>query len=227
MTLEERLTAEGVKTIEELEAKIKAAAAAEVKAAALAEEAKLRKQITDLEAIKASQGGEIGELRKNAEALAEAQRKLAEFEQSKQTENGQVKVGPVVKTEADWKQANTEREKAFKDEDWDKVDAALKNAPAEAKALIMTEEGRAAFYNRVLGSSTQPVQETLRRPMQKEKLSVAEQLDAYFNKGKQAPRVPVRQPSGIVPSSPNPNRNQTAEPVVGASIADRLAAIQK
>ena len=74
MTLEERLTEAGVKTLAELEAKIKADAAAEVKATALAEEAKLRKQITDLETIKASQGGEIGELRKNKEALAEAER---------------------------------------------------------------------------------------------------------------------------------------------------------
>ena len=98
MTLEERLAAAGVKTLEELEAKIKADAAAEVKAAAIAEEAKLRKQITDLESIKASQGGEIGELRKNKEALEEAQRKLAEFEQSKKTDNGQSKV-PLRRTE--------------------------------------------------------------------------------------------------------------------------------
>lgn len=225
MTLEERLAAAGVTTLEELEAKIKADAAAAVRAEAQSEEAKLRKQITDLEAIKASQGGEIGELRKNKEALEEAQRKLAEFE-SKKTGNEPTKVAPVEKTEADWKQANSEREKAFTDADWDKVDAALKDAPAEAKALIMTEAGRAAFYDRILGSSQKAVQETLRRPVQKEKLSVAEQLDAYLNKGKQPVRVPARQPSGIVASRPNPNQNIPVEPVAGASIAMRLAAIQ-
>lgn len=226
MTLEERLEQAGVTTLEELEAKIKADAAAEVKAKAAAEEAALRKQISDLEAIKASQGGEIGELRKNKEALEEAQRKLAEFEQSKKTDDDPPKAAPVEKTEADWKQANSEREKAFTDADWDKVDAELKAAPSEAKALIMTEAGRAAFYDRVLGSGSKEVQETLRRPVQKEKLSVAEQLDAYLNKGKQTQRVPARQPSGIVASKPNPNQNIPVEPVANASISARLAAIQ-
>ncbi len=225
MTLEERLTQAGVTSLAELEAKIKADAAAEVKAATLAEEAKLRKQITDLETIKASQGGEIGELRKNKEALAEAERKLAEFE-SKKTGNEPPKDSPAEKTEDDWKQGNSEREKAFKDEDWAKVDAALKDAPPEAKALIKTEAGRAAFYDRVLGSNQREAQETLRRPVQKEKLTVAEQLDAYLNKGKQPVRVPARQPSGIVPSKPNPNQNQSGEPVVGASFAQRMAGIQ-
>ena len=227
MTLEERLTQAGVATLAELEAKIKADAAAEVKATATAEEAKLRKQITDLETIKASQGGEIGELRKNKEALAEAERKLAEFEKSKKTDNGTPKDPPAEKSEDAWKQENSEREKAFNDGDWNKVDAAMKAAPPEAKALIKTEAGRAAFYDRVLGSaSTQEAQETLRRPIQKEKLTVAEQLDAYLNKGKQPVRVPARQPSGIVPSKPNPNQNQSGEPVANASIADRLKAIQ-
>lgn len=224
MTLEERLTQAGVTTLAELEAKIKADAASEVTAKATAEEAKLRKQITDLETIKASQGGEIGELRKDKEALAEAKRKLAEFE-SKKTDNGNPNP-PAEKSEDDWKQANSEREKAFKDEDWNKVDAAMKAAPPEAKTLIKTEAGRAAFYDRVLGSGSVETQETLRRPVQKEKLTVAEQLDAYLNKGKQPVRVPARQPSGIVPSTPNPNQNQSGEAVVNASFADRMKAIQ-
>ena len=224
MTLEERLSEAGVTTLAELEAKIKA----DVKAAALAEEAKLRKQITDLETIKASQGSEIGELRKNKEALVEAERKLAEFNELKKTGNGQPNSSTTEKSEDDWKQGNSEREKAFKDEDWVKVDAALKDAPPEAKALIKTEAGRAAFYNRVLGSgSVVDAQETLRRPVQKEKLTVAEQLDAYLNKGKQPVRVPTRQPSGIVPSKPNINQNQSDEPVAGASFTQRMEAIQK
>ena len=227
MTLEERLTQAGVTTLAELEAKIKADTAAEVKTAAVAEEARLRKQITDLETIKASQGGEIGELRKNKEALAEAERKLAEFEKSKKTGNEPPKDPPAEKSEDAWKQENSEREKAFKDDDWNKVDAAMKAAPPEAKVLIKTEAGRAAFYDRVLGStSTQEAQETLRRPVQKEKLTVAEQLDAYLNKGKQPVRIPARQPSGIVPSKPNPNQNQSGEPVAGASFAQRMAGIQ-
>jgi hypothetical protein len=227
MTLEERLTQAGVTTLAELEAKIKTDTAAEVKATALAEEAKLRKQITDLETIKASQGGEIGELRKNKEALAEAERKLADFEKSKKTGNEPPKDPPTEKSEDAWKQENSEREKAFKDDDWNKVDAAMKAAPPEAKALIKTEAGRAAFYDRVLGStSTQEAQETLRRPVQKAQLTVAEQLDAYLNKGKQPVRIPARQPSGIVPSKPNPNQNQSGEPVAGASFAQRMAGIQ-
>ena len=225
MTLEERLTQAGVASLDELEAKIKADAAAEVKATATAEEAKLRKQITDLENIKASQGGEIGELRKDKEALTEAKRRLAEFEISKKTDNGNP--NPTAeKSEDDWKQANSEREKAFKDDDWNKVDAAMKTAPPEAKALIKTEAGRAAFYDRVLGSGSVETQETLRRPVQKEKLTVAEQLDAYLNPRKQSVRVPARQPSGIVPSKPNQNQNQSGEPVANASFADRMKAIQ-
>ena len=121
---------------------------------------------------------------------------------------------------------NSEREKAFKDEDWTTVDTALKDAPPEVRTLIQTEEGRAAFYTQVLGSSEQEAQETLRRPVQKEKLSVAEQMDAYFGKKKPSGRVPARQPSGIVTSKPNPNQNQSTEPVAGASIADRLAGVQ-
>ena len=222
MTLEERLAEAGVSTLEELEAKIKADATAE----ATATEAKLRKQVTDLETIKASQGTEIGDLRKNGEALKEAQAKLAEFEESKKTGNEPPEDRRPEKTEGDWKQVNSEREKAFKDEDWDKVDAALKDAPAEVKTLIQTEEGRAAFYTQVLGSSTQEAQETLRRPVQKEKLSVAAQMDAYFNKDKSSGRVPARQPSGIVTSSANQTNTQSTDPVVGASMTDRLAGIK-
>ena len=226
MTLEERLAEAGVATLEELEAKIKADATASVTATTTAEEAKLRKQITDLETIKASQGTEIGTLRKNDGALAEAQAKLAKFEESKEDGNEPPEDRRPEKTEGDWKQVNSEREKAFKDEDWTKVDTALKDAPPEVKALIKTEEGRAAFYIQVLGSSEQEAQETLRRPVQKEKLSVAEQMDAYFNKNKTSGRVPARQPSGIVTSKQNQNQNQSGEPVVGASLADRLAGIQ-
>lgn len=222
MTLEERLSEAGVATLEELEAKIKADAIETAKTASTAEEAKLRKQITDLETIKASQGTEIGDLRKTAEALAESQQKLAKFE-SKKTENEPPEDRRPVKTEDDWKQVNSEREKAFKDDDWEKVDAALKDAPAEAKELIKTEEGRAAFYARVLGSSEQEAQETLRRPVQKEKLSVVEQLDTYF-KDKPSGRVPARQPSGIVPSKVT--QTQSTEPVVGASFQDRMEGIQ-
>ncbi|GAF74644.1 unnamed protein product, partial [marine sediment metagenome] len=149
MTLEERLAEAGVATLEELEAKIKADAIASTSATATAEEAKLRKQITDLETIKASQGTEIGDLRKNEGALKEAQAKLAEFESNK-TENENPEDRRPEKTDGDWKQVNSEREKAFKDEDWDKVDAALKDAPPEVKTLIQTEEGRAAFYTQVL-----------------------------------------------------------------------------
>jgi hypothetical protein len=222
MTLEERLSEAGVATLEELEAKIKADASA----SSTAEEAKLRKQITDLETIKASQGTEIGGLRKNESALKEAELKLAEFEQSKKSENDDPNNRRPEKTDDDWKQANANREKAFKDEDWDKVDAALKEAPPEVKALAKTEEGRAAFYDSTLGSSETENQETLRRPVQKEKLSVAEQMDAYFGKNKSSGRVPARQPSGIVASSAPRNTNQSTEPVVGASFSDRMAGIQ-
>lgn len=221
MTLEERLAEAGVTTLEELEAKIKSDAITDAKAAANAEEAKLRKQISDLELIKGQQGTKQGELTKELEAAKE---KLAEFEESKQTENEPPKEQKTEKSEADWKQENSEREQAFSDDDWTKVDVELKAAPPEAKKLIMTEAGRAAFYDRVLGSSKQEAQETLRRPVKKEKLTVAEQLDAYFGKDKKSGRVPVRQPSGIVTSSAD--KNQSLEPVIGASFSTRMAGIQ-
>ena len=219
MTLEERLSEAGVATLEELEAKIKADATASY----TAEEAKLRKQVTDLETIKASQGTEIGDLRKKEEALVAAELKLAEFEQSKKTEDGLL-VPPAK--EKDWEQVNSERVKAFSDEDRTKVNEAFKDAPTEAQALAKTPEGRAAFYTRILGLGSEETQEAFCPPVQKEKLSVAEQMDAYFNKEKPTGRVPARQPSGIVTSSAPRNKNQSGEPVVGASFADRMAGIQ-
>jgi len=222
MTLEERLSEAGVATLEELEAKIKADAIASAKVDANATEASLRKQVSDLELIKGQQGTKQGQLTKD---LAEAQTKLAEFEESKKTENEQPEDRRPEKTEGDWKQVNSEREKAFNDDEWNKVDAALKDAPPEVRTLVKTEEGRAAFYEQVLGSSEQEAQETLRRPVQKEKLSVAEQMDVWLNKDKQSSRVPARQPSGIVTSKTNQNKNQSGEPVIGASFSDRMAGI--
>jgi hypothetical protein len=223
MTLEERLTAAGVKTLEELEAKIKADAAAEVRAVATAEEAKLRKQITDLETIKASQGGEIGELRKNKEALAEAQRKLEEFE-SKKTKDAATPP-PVVKTEAEWKQENEKKLLAMSDEDLAKLNKTIVENDA-LKAISATEEGKAGLIDRILGSSKEAAsQEIFRRPTHEKKLTVSEQIDLALNK-KQSGTPANRRPLGIPASKPNPNPNQSGEPVSGASFAQRMAGIQ-
>lgn len=224
MTLEERLSDAGVTTLEELEAKIKADAAAEVKAAAAAEEATLRKQITDLEAIKASQGTEIGDLRKNKEALAEAERKLAEFNESKKTKDAATPP-PATKTEAEWKQENEKQLLAMSDDDLAKLNKTIAEND-DLKAISATEEGKAGLILKVLGSSTEAEsQEIFRRPQHEKKLTVAEQIDLALNK-KPSGTPANRRPLGIPASKPNPNQNLSGEPVSNASIADRLAAIQ-
>lgn len=223
MTLEERLADAGVTTLEELEAKIKADAAAEVKASATAEEAKLRKQITDLETIKASQGGEIGELRKNKEALAEAERKLAEFEESKKTKDAATPP-PVTKTEAEWKQENEKQLLVMTDDDLAKLNKTILENDA-LKAISATEEGKAGLIQKILGSSKEAEsQEIFRRPIHEKKLTVAEQIDLALNK-KPSGTPANRRPLGIPASKPNPNQNQSGEPVSSASFADRMAGI--
>ena len=225
MTLEERLAAAGVTTLEALEAKI----AADAKAALVAEKeaiiAAKEKQIKDLEAIKGNQGTEIGTLRTAVNAL---QTSLEQFKESKKTENVPPQNPNPPKGEDDWKRENSEREQAFTDEEWTKADEALKALPAEAKALVKTEEGRAAFYARVLGSTTTEAQETLRRPQQKAKLTVAEQLDLYLSKTKvvDSQRVPTLRPAGLGTSSVTQKKPTQVEGVVNASISDRLAALK-
>jgi hypothetical protein len=223
MTLEERMAAEGVTTLDELEAKIKADAASEVRAAAAAEEAKLRKQITDLETIKASQGGEIGELRKNKEALAEAQQKLAQFE-SKKAEDA-ANPPPVTKTEAEWKQENEKKLLDMSDDDLAELNKLVVENDG-LKAIASTEEGKAGLIQKILGSSKEDEsQEIFRRPTHEKKLTVAEQIDLALNK--KQPGTPAnRRPLGIPASKPNPNQNQSGEPVSGASFMDRMAGVQ-
>jgi len=224
MTLEERLAAEGVTTLEELEAKIKANAAAEIKAKADAEEARLRKQITDLETIKASQGGEIGELRKSKEALEEAERKLAEFEESKKAEDASGPP-PVIKTEQEWKQENEKKLLAMSDDDLAKLNKTIMEND-DLKAISATEEGKAGLIQKILGSNEgEQSQEIFRRTQHEKKLTVAEQIDLALNK-KPSGTPANRRPLGIPASKPNPNQNLSGEPVSNASIADRLAAIQ-
>jgi len=220
MTLEERLDEAGVATFEELEAKIKA----DVRAAALAEEAKLRKQISDLEIIKGQQGTEIGDLRKNKEALAEAERKLAEFQESKKTEK-ETEPPPVIKTEQEWKQENEKKLLAMSDDDLAKLNKTIAEND-DLKAISATEEGKAGLIQKILGSNEgDQSQEIFRRPQHEKKLTVAEQIDLALNK-KQSGTPANRRPLGIPASKPNPNQNLSGEPVSNASIADRLAAIQ-
>jgi len=202
MTLEERLSEAGVADLAGLEAKIKADALAE----GTAEEANLRRQITDLEAIKSSQGGEIGELRKNKEALTEAERKLAEFE-SKKTEDA-AKPAPVVKTEAEWKQENEKQLLAMSDDDLAKLNQTISENDV-LKDISATEEGKAGVILKVLGSGKEAEsQEIFRRPVHEKKLTVAEQIDLALNK--KQPGTPAnRQSLGIAAS--NPNQKQTLE----------------
>ena len=222
-TLEERLAAAGVEDLEALEAKIKADATTAAEAGNKEAKEGLEKQVTDLEKIKGTQGTEIGDLRKRAEAAEEEAKILKE---SKQTENDDPANRRPEKSGDDWKRENADREKAFKDEDWDKVDAALKDADPDVRELAKTEEGRAAFYNQILGSSSTETQETFRRPQKKEKLSVAEQIDQALNKDN-GNRVPSLRPSGIGTSKQtNEQNNQSGQTVVNASMSERRAALQ-
>jgi hypothetical protein len=224
MELEEILKAKGVSSLEELEAKIKADALKEKEAS----ETLLRKQIKDLELIKASQGDTIGATRKE---IDEAKAKLIELERISATKNLENKPddAPVVsgKTEQQWKQENEEREKALSDADWTKLDEAAKALDAETRRLAMsTEEGRAAFMSEVLGS-TVAVQETFRRPVQEKKLTVAEQIQIGL--GKLKPNTaPVLRPSGSGFSANRPVTKQTAQPnpalLRTGSLRDMIAA---
>ena len=208
------MAAAGVTTIAELKAKINTDAEA---ASAQATEA-LKKQVSDLEIIKATQGNEKGALKTELDGV---KAKLAEFE-SKKPED----VKPPDDKVVDWKQENTIREKAFTAEDWDKVDEALKAAPTVAQELATkTEEGRAAFYAETLGSKPQAEQGTFRRPQPKEKLTIAQQVALALGKDTGG-RVPVRRPSGV--GSPKPNQNKKPADLSMAnspSLRDRIKAL--
>lgn len=191
MTLEEMLKTNGVETIEEYNAKI----AAEAKEAAVneqraAEEA-LRKQIRDLEEIKAKQGGAIGDSRKEIDAL---RGKLLELEKKnmepgKQFEKKPDDAPPSGKTEEQWRQENDAREKALTDDEWNKLESEAGRLPEDVrKTVLSTEEGRAAFMDEVLGSKK--MQETFRRPVPEKKLSVQEQIQLALGKRK----------PGVIPS---------------------------
>lgn len=197
MELEEILKAKGVDTLEELEAKIRQAALAE---GATGEET-LRKQIKDLETIKDKQGDTIGSVKKE---LDEVRAKLLSLEKNK-IETGKPNEEPTMidgkkpedapaqgKSEEQWRQDNEARELALTDSDWTKLDEAAKVLDPEVRKLaVSTEEGRAAFMAEVLGSA-EPGQETFRRPVQKKKLTVAEQIQQGLNKTQQKPPVSLR-----------------------------------
>lgn len=233
MTLDERLKDAGVDTLEELETQIRNNAEAE----ALKKSDKLKTQLTDLEGIKASQGNEIGDLRKEKESMED---KLKQFEESKQTKNAEEedrkpeeKAGEAAaKVDAYWEQENAAREQAFSDKDWSKVDKALKDAPAEVKALATaSEEGRAAFYAKTLGSGEEDQQETFRRPQQKAKLSIAEQIAQGLEKANGSTRVPGRRPSGV--GAPSNQEGDKTRPEVSymlvnsPSLMDRITALKE
>jgi len=205
MTLEEKLDEAGVKTLEELEAKIRN----EAEASSVKENESLKEQVKNLEMIKASQGNKVGDALKAKEA---AEAKLEELKESTQAKKGEKENRATEKSDDDWRQENSKREKAFSDEDFETVDAALKDAPAEVKDLVKTEEGRAAFYDKVLGSKESTVSlETFRRLKQKKKLSVAEQMDEWLDKNKSQKSTPTAQSSGIRASNVNQNQKQPSE----------------
>ncbi len=225
-TLEERLDEAGVKTLEELEAKIVAEATAAVETEIKEAKDALKKQIEDLEKIKGTQGTEIGDLRKRVEEAEKRAESLKNLEESKQVEDGEGQASSE-KSEAELRQENIEREKAFTDEQRALVNKALADAPPEAQELAKTEAGRKAFYDKYIGSTQTPRQVTFDRPQEKTKLTVAEQLDQYLNKNKDNSRPPALQSSGIGTSnSTNEQDNKAGQTVVNASIAERLAARQ-
>jgi hypothetical protein len=225
MELADILKEKGVTSLEELEAKIKADALKEKEA----EEALLRKQIKDLEEIKAKQGDTIGTTRKE---LDEAKGKLIEMEKLKMEPEKILEKKPddapaQGKTQEQWRQENEAREKALTDEDWTKLDEAAKALDADTRKLALSdEEGRAAFMAEVLGSAA-PVQETFRRPTQEKKLSVAEQIQQGLAKLKPN-STPSLRPSGSGFSANRQPVKQTAAPnpalLKTGSLRDMVAA---
>ena len=220
-TIAELLESKGVSTLEELESKIKTEAQAATLLSVEEQKAGLKKQIADLETIKAAQGDEVGTLRKD---LADAKEKLEKMDVGKNAEDAD---SPTGKTPEQWATENAQAEKALTDADWNKLDTALKNAPEETRKLaIGSEEGRAAFRNAILGSDASPEQETFRRPVQKKKLSVEEQIKAGL--GLLKPNTaPTLRPSG---SGFNPNQPNQKKPAPmgprsnSGSILDRIKA---
>jgi hypothetical protein len=175
MELADMLKENGVETLEEYNAKIKSDAITAANKDKEESDALLRKQIKDLEEIKAKQGGTLGETRKE---LDEMKSKLLDLEKGKMNlEKKPENAGePSVKTEDMWKRENEAAEVALSNEDWDKLDKALKDAPEETRELaVSSEEARSAFRSAVLGSAKAP-QETFRRSVQEKKLSVDEQI---------------------------------------------------
>ncbi len=202
MELAEALETEGVESLEALKAKtakeVEAKAKLEADTAKIEAEKKmleteelLRKQITDLEKIKTDQGAEVGNLRKE---ILEKKERLSNMENEEKPENAGG--SEAEKTEERWKEENAAREATLSDADWNTFDEALKEANPEVRSLAVgSEEGRAAFMDSILGSSTQATQETFRRPEQKKKLSIAEQIQIGLGKLNETV-PPAMRPSG-------------------------------
>jgi len=222
MELETVLEAEGVKTLEELKAKIKADAEKAALGTSAEKEAGLVKQIADLEAIKATQGDEVGTLRKD---LEEAKEQLDKIEEKK-TKNAEI---PAEKTEEQLKQENEAVEEALTNDQWKKLEGALKDADADTRKLALSsEEGRASFRNAILGSSETLAQETFRRPIQEKKLTVDEKIRIGLGLLKPNTAHAVRSTgSGFSPDRQTNNKKPASfeHPFVASgSIRDRIKA---
>lgn len=224
-TLEETLSANGVATLEELTAKIAKDTADRIEKEKADAEALLKKQIKDLEEIKAKQGEKIGLLQKATELSKE--KELLMSDGTKKPDDAPADVTVEEKTEAQWKAENDAIEASLDENAWNVLDNTLKSATPEVRKLATTsEEGRAAFLKTVLGTTVQPpAQETFRRPVQEKKLSVEEQIAIGLGKLKPATTPTLRS----VGSGFDPNRKQTDnnnfQPAWSnsGSIRDRLA----
>ena len=216
--LEEMMTEKGVESVDALLDAVKNEATAGALKPVEEQKASLKKQITDLETIKASQGDELGTLRKD---LKEAKESLTGLG-TEQMENANP---AAVKTEADWAEENEQRLLSMSDEEVAKLNEAVGNNDALA-TIASTEEGKAGIIAELSGSAEQASQAIFYRPKQEKKVTVGEQIDAAL--GRQKPNLtPASRVSG---SGFDPNRkpteteNRTKQEFDALPVSERLNA---
>lgn len=229
MELNELLEQHNVESLEQALEKIKNSAQAEALKSFEEQKAGLKKQITDLETIKASQGDEVGTMRKDLKEAKEKLEALSKDSGANKSDNASLPE-KSVKTEDDWARENKSREASFTDAEWDKLDKALASTDPAIKKLVSSEEGRAAFMNEILGQPNQQTQATFRRQVQKEQLSIEEQIKQALGRGNVKP-VSQRQPAGTA-FDPNRQAPESRTPAINphrrsGSALDLLKTVQK
>lgn len=220
MELAEQLEAKGVKTLDELEAKIKADAQAQAQQTIDG----LKSQIENLETIKGSQGDQLGDLRKQLEAAEEAKKALAEKIAEKKPDSSDGGASDDEPTEEDSKAKNEKWLLNATDEQLAQLNAELKGVSPEVRKLVKSSErGKAAFIAQIFGGeSTEQSGEVFRRPAMEEKLSIEEQIARGL--GRAQPKLPGgARLAGSGFNADRPAQAQGAQqPVFSGGLSDRI-----